>query len=88
VDGEFDRDLVDGLNAAGFKTDYGHDMSGYGKKWGLDHENELRNMWRPTSQPGLWFHAGSLYQCRVFSKYLALQIAAQETGLVKPPRPA
>ena len=52
-----------------------------GQVWGLDDEGELRNMWRPTAQPGLWFHAGSLYQCRVFSKYLALQIAAQEVGL-------
>jgi cation diffusion facilitator CzcD-associated flavoprotein CzcO len=52
-----------------------------GQVWGLDDEGELRNMWRPTAQPGLWFHAGSLYQCRVFSKYLALQIAAQEMGL-------
>jgi cation diffusion facilitator CzcD-associated flavoprotein CzcO len=155
---EIDRDLIAGLNAAGFRTDYGADETGYGMKyfrsggghylnvgcseliidgkvgllqydevarvvpdgvelrsgeirpaslivlatgyhtlsrevsrffgdevaatvgqvWGLDDEGELRNMWRPTAQPGLWFHAGSLYQCRVFSKYLALQIAAQE----------
>jgi cation diffusion facilitator CzcD-associated flavoprotein CzcO len=155
---EIDRDLIAGLNAAGFKTDYGADETGYGMKyfrtggghylnvgcseliidgrvgllqydeitrvvpegvelrsgeirdaslivlatgyhtlsgevsrffgaevakavgqvWGLDREGELRNMWRPTAQPGLWFHAGSLYQCRVFSKYLALQIAAHE----------
>lgn len=155
---DIDRDLIAGLNAAGFRTDYGEDETGYGMKyfrsggghylnvgcseliidgkvgllqydevarvvpdgvelrsgeireaslivlatgyhtlspevsrffgdevaatvgqvWGLDDEGELRNMWRPTAQPGLWFHAGSLYQCRVFSKYLALQIAAQE----------
>jgi putative flavoprotein involved in K+ transport len=155
---ELDRDLIAGLNAAGFRTDYGEDETGYGMKyfraggghylnvgcseliidgkvgllqydeitrvvadgvelrsgeiraaslivlatgyhtlssevsrffgdevaaavgqvWGLDPEGELRNMWRPTAQPGLWFHAGSLYQCRVFSKYLALQIAAHE----------
>ncbi len=49
-----------------------------GQVWGLDDEGELRNMWRPSAQPGLWFHAGSLYQCRVFSKYLALQLAARE----------
>jgi putative flavoprotein involved in K+ transport len=52
-----------------------------GPVWGLDDEGELRNMWRPTAQPGLWFHAGGLYQCRAFSKYLALQIVAQEMGL-------
>jgi cation diffusion facilitator CzcD-associated flavoprotein CzcO len=51
-----------------------------GPVWGLDDEGELRNMWRPTARPGLWFHAGSLYQCRVFSRYLALQIAASELG--------
>ena len=158
---KLDEDLVAGLHAIGFKTDYGPDDSGYGMKyfrsggghylnvgcsellidgridlvqyddidaiegggarlrsgrrieaslivlatgyetlnadvarcfgsgvsevigpvWGLDHEGELRNMWRPTAQPGLWFHAGSLYQCRVFSRYLALQIAARELGL-------
>jgi cation diffusion facilitator CzcD-associated flavoprotein CzcO len=158
---EVDRELIDGLTAIGFRTDYGHDETGFGMKyyrtggghyldvgcsgllirgeigllqyddvdrvvpagvrlrsgelreaslivlatgystlssevgrlfgddvaaavgqvWGLDDEGELRNMWRPTAQPGLWFHAGSLYQCRIFSKYLALQIAAQEIGL-------
>jgi len=52
-----------------------------GRVWGLDAEGELANMWRPTPQQGLWFHAGSLYQCRIFSKYLALQIAADELGL-------
>lgn len=54
-----------------------------GPVWGLDDEGELRNMWRPTRQPGLWFHAGSLYQCRIFSKYLALQIVAEELGIRK-----
>jgi putative flavoprotein involved in K+ transport len=158
---ELDRDLIAGLNAAGFRTDYGDDESGYGMKyfrdggghylnvgcseliidgsiplmrydqisrvvpggvelvsgevreasllvlatgyeslssdvarffgpdvadeigpvWGLDDEGELRNMWRPTAQTGLWFHAGSLYQCRTFSKYLAIQIAAREMGV-------
>ena len=58
-----------------------------GPVWGLDDEGELRNMWRPGPQPGLWFQAGSLYQCRVFSRYLALQIAARELGL-RPAGPA
>jgi putative flavoprotein involved in K+ transport len=39
-------------------------------------------MWRRTGQPGLWFTAGSLAQCRIFSRYLALQIKALELGLV------
>jgi cation diffusion facilitator CzcD-associated flavoprotein CzcO len=46
-----------------------------GKVWGLNPDtNELRNMWTPTGQPGLWFTAGSLSQCRIYSKYLAMQI--------------
>ena len=43
---------------------------------------ELRNMFTRTAQPGLWFIAGSLAQCRIYSKYLALQIKACELGLV------
>jgi putative flavoprotein involved in K+ transport len=53
-----------------------------GPVWGFDAEGELRNMWRPTAQPGLWFTAGSLAQCRIFSKYLAMQIKAREIGLL------
>lgn len=53
-----------------------------GPVWGYDEEGELRNMWRRTGQPGLWFIAGSLAQGRIFSKYLALQIKACEAGLI------
>jgi putative flavoprotein involved in K+ transport len=53
-----------------------------GPVWGFDAEGELRNMWRPTAQPGLWFIAGSLAQCRIYSKTLAMQIKARELGLV------
>jgi cation diffusion facilitator CzcD-associated flavoprotein CzcO len=53
-----------------------------GPIWGYTDEGELRNMWRRTGQPGLWFTAGSLAQCRIFSKYLALQILACESGLL------
>jgi len=52
-----------------------------GPVWGFDDGGELRNMWRRTAQPGLWFTAGSLAQCRIFSRYLALQIKALEEGL-------
>jgi cation diffusion facilitator CzcD-associated flavoprotein CzcO len=155
---EVDRELIERLKAVGFRTDYGHDDTGFGMKylryggghylnvgcseliasgnvrlvqhndivrvvpegvllssgevreadmivlatgfhtlnaqvrdffgeevanrvgpvWGMDEENEQCNMWRATAQPGLWFHAGSLHQCRLFSKYLALQIVAEE----------
>jgi putative flavoprotein involved in K+ transport len=44
-------------------------------------EGELRNMWKPTTQPGLWFHGGSLQQSRGFSRYLALQIKARMEDL-------
>ena len=35
-----------------------------------------------TDQPGLWFIAGSFAQCRINSKYLALQIKAIEQGIM------
>ena len=53
-----------------------------GQIWGFDDNQELANMWMATPQPGIWFTAGSFSQCRVFSKYLALQIKARELGLV------
>ena len=46
----------------------------------LDATEELRNLWKPTAQPGLWIHGGSLPQVRTFSRYLALQIAARLHG--------
>ena len=53
-----------------------------GRVWGFDEEGELHSMWRPTGQKGLWFHAGGLAQCRIFSKVLALQIKARELGTI------
>ena len=53
-----------------------------GPVWGFDDGGELRNMWCRTAQPGLWFTAGSLAQCRIFSRYLALQIKALEEGML------
>ncbi|MBM3645555.1 MAG: NAD(P)/FAD-dependent oxidoreductase [Alphaproteobacteria bacterium] len=44
-------------------------------------EGELRNMWKPTAQPGLWFHGGNLMQARHYSLYLALQLKARLEGL-------
>jgi cation diffusion facilitator CzcD-associated flavoprotein CzcO len=54
-----------------------------GPVWGFDDNGELRNMWRRTAQPGLWFTAGSLAQSRIYSRYLALQIKAIEEGLLQ-----
>ncbi|MEY9880245.1 flavin-containing monooxygenase [Bradyrhizobium sp. USDA 329] len=53
-----------------------------GPIWGFGDGFELRNMYARTKQPGLWFIAGSLAQCRINSKYLALQIKAVEEGIL------
>ena len=53
-----------------------------GPIWGFGDGHELRNMYTRTGQPGLWFIAGSLAQCRINSRYLALQIKAIEEGLL------
>jgi len=53
-----------------------------GSVWGFDKGGELRNMRRRTPQPGLWFTAGSLAQCRIYSKYLELQIKGCEESLI------
>jgi len=55
-----------------------------GPIWGFGPDQELRNMYMRTPQPGLWFIAGSLAQCRIYSKYLALQIKALEAGVLRP----
>ena len=64
-----------------------------GKCWGLGSETtkdpgpwegEQRNMWKPTMQPGLWFHGGNLHQSRHYSRYLALQLKARQAGLETP----
>jgi cation diffusion facilitator CzcD-associated flavoprotein CzcO len=54
-----------------------------GPIWGFGEGHELRNMYARTRQPGLWFIAGSLAQCRINSKYLALQIKAIEEGILE-----
>jgi len=53
-----------------------------GPVWGFDEGGELRNMWQRTPQPGLWFIAGTLAQCRIYSRYLAIQIKACEEGIL------
>jgi Pyridine nucleotide-disulphide oxidoreductase len=54
-----------------------------GPIWGFGAGQELRNMFTRTPQPGLWFIAGSFAQCRIYSKYLALQVKACEIGLLR-----
>jgi cation diffusion facilitator CzcD-associated flavoprotein CzcO len=53
-----------------------------GPIWGFGDGQELRNMFVRTAQPGLWFIAGSFAQCRIYSKYLGLQIKAGELGML------
>jgi putative flavoprotein involved in K+ transport len=64
-----------------------------GKVWGLGSDTkqdpgpwvgELRNMWKPTRQPNLWFHGGNLMQSRHYSLYLALQLKARMEGIPTP----
>jgi putative flavoprotein involved in K+ transport len=61
-----------------------------GKCWGFGSnttkdpgpfEGELRNIWKPTQQDGLWFHGGNLHQSRHYSLYLALQLKARMEGI-------
>ncbi len=64
-----------------------------GKVWGLGSdtakdpgpwEGELRNMWKPTQVPQLWFHGGNLHQSRHYSQFLSLQLKARMAGLPTP----
>ena len=64
-----------------------------GKVWGLGSdtpkdpgpwEGELRNMWKPTQVPHLWFHGGNLHQSRHYSQFLSLQLKARMEGLPTP----
>jgi cation diffusion facilitator CzcD-associated flavoprotein CzcO len=63
----------------------GHEMAErIGRVWGIGDDGELNNMFRRTPQEGLWFIAGGLAQCRINSKYMALQIKAMELGFLGP----
>ncbi|HVZ07004.1 flavin-containing monooxygenase [Rhodopila sp.] len=63
----------------------GHEMAEkIGPVWGIGPDGELNNMYKRTPQQGVWFIAGGLAQCRINSKYLALQIKAMELGKLGP----
>ncbi|RZN25059.1 NAD(P)/FAD-dependent oxidoreductase [Bradyrhizobium sp. Leo121] len=47
-------------------------------------EGELRNMWKPTRQKGLWFHSAGVGMGRFYSRILALQIKARQAGIATP----
>ena len=85
-----DADIV--IMATGYKPQeylvsklFGDEIAArIGPIWGFGDGMELRNMYCQTGQPGLWFIAGSFAQCRIYSKYLALQIKALEEGIIQP----
>lgn len=56
---------------------YGSGTTGDPGPW----EGEIRNMWKPTAQEGLWFHGGNLQQSRFYSRYLSLQLKARFENL-------
>ncbi len=63
---------------------YGSGTTGDPGPW----EGEMRNLWKPTAQEGLWFHAGNLAQNRFYSRVLALQLKARQLELpAEPYRP-
>jgi putative flavoprotein involved in K+ transport len=47
-------------------------------------QGELRNMWKPTAIPHLWFHGGNLALSRFYSRIVALQLKARAEGLPTP----
>ena len=55
-----------------------------GPIWGFGADGELNNMYKRTPQEGLWFIGGGLAPCRIYSKFLALQIKAIELGKLGP----
>ncbi|NTA84151.1 NAD(P)/FAD-dependent oxidoreductase [Agrobacterium tumefaciens] len=53
-----------------------------GPVWGLGDNNELRNMWVRTHQPGFYIAGGTFTMCRFYSKVTALLIKAELEGLL------
>ncbi|WP_330275302.1 NAD(P)/FAD-dependent oxidoreductase [Lentzea sp. NBC_00516] len=96
---ELEADLVVYATGYGSMNGWVADLAGQemadrvGKCWGLGSgttkdpgpwEGEQRNMWKPTRQPGLWFHGGNLHQSRYYSHFLALQLKARFEGVPTP----
>ena len=59
---------------------YGSGVPGDPGPW----EGEMRNLWKPTAVPALWFHGGNLHLSRHYSLYLALQLKARYEGIPTP----
>jgi cation diffusion facilitator CzcD-associated flavoprotein CzcO len=53
-----------------------------GPIWGFDEQGYMRGMWRRTGQERFWIMGGALNECRLYSRFLALQIKAELEGLI------
>jgi cation diffusion facilitator CzcD-associated flavoprotein CzcO len=53
-----------------------------GPIWGFDAHGFMQGMWRPTGAPNFWIMGGALNECRLYSRFLALQLKAALEGLV------
>jgi len=49
---------------------------------GIGEDGEIGGLYRPTGVPGFWFMGGPLAWVRIYSKHLALQIAARQKGVI------
>ncbi|MFG2039817.1 flavin-containing monooxygenase [Dactylosporangium sp. NPDC048998] len=71
------RDQQDGIRAM-----LGDEVADkVGPVWGFDDNYIMRNMWQRTAQEGLWVAGGSLLDCRLYSRFLALLIKADLEGI-------
>ncbi|HEY1971780.1 MAG TPA: monooxygenase, partial [Pseudonocardia sp.] len=53
-----------------------------GPIWGFDSNFEMRGLWKQTPQPGLWVVGGNLLDCRLKSRWTALQLKAAVEGIL------
>ena len=83
-----EADLI--VLATGYETEQeyirrlmGNDIADkVGPIWGMDKDEELANMFKPTPQKGLWFIGGGFSHSRIYSHHLGLQIKARELGFI------
>lgn len=69
----------------GVRRSLGDDVAGrVGRVWGFDENYIMRNMWQRTAQKNLWLMGGSLLDCRLYSRFLALLIKAELEGIARP----
>lgn len=76
-----------------FCTGYSHDVRGQaieyvgqelGERlddyWEIDHEGELRGVYKPHGIHGIWYTGGGVTFARFYSRFLALQIGGDVSG--------